>query len=177
MSLSSKTKQANLNPKLYLTAVIATSVIAISYKIYETYFKEKTIDNKDNNTTTTFSISRKYLNKNIAITLSSSFLSSKLPLNDILTSSENVIFIIPPNLNEDDLTLTIPPNFKLLKSSNFQGYLQILKNLKPDLLLLCSDDLGINYSNLTNDLNNFINKIVNLEQNDFEESFQKLLMV
>ena len=60
-----------------------------------------------------------------------------------------MIFIIPPNLTEDDLNLSyIPPNFKLLKCSNLQGYLQILKNLKPDLLLMCSDDLGIDFTQI-----------------------------
>ena len=78
-----------------------------------------------------------------------------------------MIFIIPPNLTEDDLNLSyIPPNFKLLKCSNLQGYLQILKNLKPDLLLMCSDDLGIDFTQIKKDLNMFINDIINVDQND-----------
>ncbi|KAG5421594.1 PEX22 [Candida metapsilosis] len=171
------TRKAQRNPSLYLAALIATSAVAISYKVYDTYFnsssQSKSSQEGTTNTNTTtneasttksFTISKKYLNKSIAITLSSSFLSSQLPLNEILTTQENMIFIIPPNLNEEDLNLTIPPNFKLLKCSNVQGYLQILKNLKPDCLLLCSDDLGINYTNLSSDLRNFIRTIINVEQ-------------
>lgn len=167
------TRKAQRNPSLYLAALIATSAVAISYKVYDTYFnsssqsksgQEGTNTTNEASTTKSFTISKKYLNKSIAITLSSSFLSSQLPLNEILTTQENMIFIIPPNLNEEDLNLTIPPNFKLLKCSNVQGYLQILKNLKPDCLLLCSDDLGINYTNLSLDLRNFIRTIINVEQ-------------
>lgn len=168
------TRKAQRNPSLYLAALIATSAMAISYKVYDTYFNSSsqskssqegsTTNANEASTTKSFTISKKYLNKSIAITLSSSFLSSQLPLNEILTTQENMIFIIPPNLNEEDLNLTIPPNFKLLKCSNVQGYLQILKNLKPDCLLLCSDDLGINYTNLSLDLRNFIRTIINVEQ-------------
>ncbi|KAI5966173.1 PEX22 [Candida pseudojiufengensis] len=188
-------RKAQRNPKLYIAAVIATSTIAISYKIYDTFIKSKTEEEQDkeidtirdqNNTSllpkiSNFNISKKYINKQIAITLSSSFLSSTLPLQDIIKTQENMIFIIPPNLNEEDLDLNeqnsenqltqtnskidINNNFKILKCSNFQGYLQILKNLKPDLLLLCSDDLGINFNNLSYDLNNFITKIINIDQN------------
>ncbi|KAG7661473.1 PEX22 [[Candida] subhashii] len=110
-------------------------------------------------------ISKQYSNKSIAITLSSTFLSSNIPLNEILINSENMIFIIPPNLSEKDLDINIPPNFKLLKCSNVQGYLQMLKNLKPDLLFLCSDDLGINFMNLNKDLRMFIKTIINVDQN------------
>lgn len=165
-------RKAQRNPTLYLAALIATSAVAISYKVYDSYIKSsQSTPTKDTNDSTSltpatksFTISKKYLNKSIAITLSSSFLSSQLPLNEILTTQENMIFIIPPNLNEDDLNLKIPPNFKLLKCSNVQGYLQILKNLKPDCLLLCSDDLGINYTSLSLDLRNFIRTIINVEQ-------------
>ena len=93
-----------------------------------------------------FRISKRYSNKSIAITLSSTFYHP-LPLNEILINLENMIFIIPPNLNEDDLPIIETKdtdtdnantntntsfykdqsNFKLLKCSNFQGYLQLLK--------------------------------------------------
>ncbi|KAI5958220.1 PEX22 [Candida theae] len=165
-------RRAQRNPTLYLAALIATSAVAISYKVYDSYLKSSSSQSTQDtfnqtsltSTTKPFTISKKYLNKTIAITLSSSFLSSQLPLNEILTTQENMIFIIPPNLSEDDLNVKIPPNFKLLKCSNVQGYLQILKNLKPDCLLLCSDDLGINYTNLSSDLRNFIRTIINVEQ-------------
>ncbi|KAI5955858.1 PEX22 [Candida jiufengensis] len=176
-------RKAQRNPKLYIAAVIATSALAISYKIYDTFIKSTTTEENEIEKDTTkpnsltklpsFNLSKKYINKQIAITLSSSFLSSKLPLQDIITTQENMIFIIPPNLNEEDLDLNnqqeesaieLNNNFKILKCSNFQGYLQILKNLKPDLLLICSDDLGINFNNLSYDLNNFISKIINVDQ-------------
>ena len=162
-------RKASRNPNLYITALVATSAIAISYKIYTSFFQQLNNDEDEIKTDTpsSYTISKRYSDKSIAITLSSSFLSSSLPLNKILTSSEKMIFIIPPNLTEDDLNLSyIPPNFKLLKCSNLQGYLQILKNLKPDLLLMCSDDLGIDFTQIKKDLNMFINDIINVDQND-----------
>lgn len=162
-------RKASRNPNLYITALVATSAIAISYKIYTSFFQQLNNDEDEIKTDTpsSYTISKRYFDKSIAITLSSSFLSSSLPLNKILTSSEKMIFIIPPNLTEDDLNLSyIPPNFKLLKCSNLQGYLQILKNLKPDLLLMCSDDLGIDFTQIKKDLNMFINDIINVDQND-----------
>lgn len=164
-------RKASRNPNLYLTALVATSAIAISYKIYTSFFQQQNQQQQlikdDEDVPISYTISKRYLNKSIAITLSSSFLSSNLPLNKILTNSERMIFIIPPNLTEDDLNLSfIPPNFKLLKCSNLQGYLQILKNLKPDLLLMCSDDLGLEFPKIKKDLNMFINDIINVDQND-----------
>ena len=162
-------RKASRNPNLYITALVATSAIAISYKIYTSFFQQLNNDEDEIKTDTpsSYTISKRYSDKSIAITLSSSFLSSSLPLNKILTSSEKMIFIIPPNLTEDDLNLSyIPPNFKLLKCSNLQGYLQILKNLKPDLLLMCSDYLGIDFTQIKKDLNMFINDIINVDQND-----------
>ncbi|CAK9438286.1 uncharacterized protein LODBEIA_P25120 [Lodderomyces beijingensis] len=198
--------KAQRNPKLYLAALVATSAVALTYKIYDAYLnscnnddeaavgedgaassesRSECLDSKSNNSKPTFTISKKFLNKSVAITLSSSFLSSALPLQDLLAKNEKLIYIIPPNLNEDDVGLSTPnhnhlqqqpqqqqevlfsPNFKILKCSNMQGYLQILKNLKPDCLLLCSDDLGINNFNqgaMARDLSNFIKKIVNIEQ-------------
>ncbi|KAK6454503.1 peroxisome assembly protein 22 [Scheffersomyces xylosifermentans] len=169
-----KVKMTTRAGKFWLAAVIATSVVTISYKIYERYVSERDhVVTVDDGADRKFRISKKYLNKSIALTLSHSILNSKLPLNEILINGENIIFILPPNLSEDDLTsnlkyshVGIIPNFKLLKCSNIQGYVQILKNLKPDMLLLCSDDLGLSFMNLSKDLNNFIKTIVNLDQSD-----------
>ncbi|KAK6464072.1 peroxisomal biogenesis protein family-domain-containing protein [Scheffersomyces coipomensis] len=180
-------KKASKNPQLWITALIATSIVTLSYKLYQSYTssdttttniedgEEKVEEGKEKksfsqSTQTPFQISKAYLNKSIALTLSSSILNSKLPLDDILIKGgENIIFILPPNLSEDDLNYNLKVktsnNFKLLKCSNINGYVQMLKNLKPDLLLICSDDLGLSYLNLSKDLNNFIKTIVNLDQN------------
>ncbi|KAI3406282.2 PEX22 [Candida oxycetoniae] len=184
------------NPKFYLAALVATSAAVLSYKIYETFYKPADNHQKSDEEAeegekcdkqqlkpSTITISKKFLNKSIAVTLSSSFLSSTLPLQELLATNEKLIYIIPPNLNEDDVGLSnqgkantspssttsqyLPPNFKILKCSNMQGYLQILKNLKPDCLLLCSDDLGINNfngSHVSRDLSNFIKNIINIDQ-------------
>ncbi|KAK6203098.1 peroxisomal biogenesis protein family-domain-containing protein [Scheffersomyces amazonensis] len=183
-------KKNGRNPKLFATALVATGLITISYKIYSTYFgnskhndevKDEITDSiTDNNITNisdrdirnenSFKIRKQYSNQSIALTLSSSILSSKLPLDDILVKGgENIIFILPPNLSEDDLDYNLKStpatNFKLLKCSNIQGYLSMLKNLKPDLLFVCSDDLGVSFGNVSKDLNNFIKTIINLDQN------------
>ncbi|RLV95765.1 Peroxisome assembly protein 22 [Spathaspora sp. JA1] len=176
MNMARKTKRS---PTVWISALIATSALAVTYKLYQSYFKseqeelEARSPNADNADITKYVISPKYSNKSIVITLSSTFISSKIPLNEILLNSENMIFIIPPNLNEEDLNVNIPPNYKLLKCSNVDGYLQVLKNLKPDLLFLCSDDLGINLKNLSSDLKLFIKTIVNVDQSK-EDIYCKL---
>lgn len=192
------TKKLQRNPKLWLMALATTTAVAIGYKVYE-YIQsnddtssteengegnEEKVQKSSRATTTEhsglpFSLGltsrdKKYTDKSIALTLSHSILSSKLPLNDMLLNSQNVTFILPPNLNEDDLTFnlsdynlpsTLINNYKLLKCSNIQGYFTILKNLKPDLLLLCSDDLGISKSMMPKDLSRFIKQIITLDQN------------
>ncbi|KAG2734461.1 hypothetical protein G9P44_002467 [Scheffersomyces stipitis] len=170
------------NPKLWLAAVVATSVVTIGYQIYQLYSQEdERIRERSGKVSEAIegSVAKKYGNKSIALTLSHSILNSKLPLNEILINNENMIFILPPNLSEDDVTYNldpsksgIMPNFKLLKCSNIQGYVQVLKNLKPDMLLICSDDLGLSFMNLSKDLNNFIKTIVNMDQNS-EDIYSK----
>lgn len=157
------------NPKLFLAAVVASSVVAASVKLYNYYSGGE--DNPEVR-------KRQYTNKSIALTLSNSIINSQLPLNEILLNSENVTFILPPNLSVDDLACNIIENeeinyklpkaliqnYKLLQCSNLQGYFNIVKNLKPDMLVICSDDLGIT-SDAPKDLNRFVKEIVNLDQN------------
>lgn len=166
------------NPKVFAAALIATSLAALTYKVYTALTQE------DEGLEAEDSVSGKQVckpEKSIAVTLLHSVLSSDLPLNEILLSSENVTFILPPYLSVDDLldqiksddngvqqTYQLPQtlinNYKLLKCSNIQGYFHIIKNLKPDLLYVCSDDLGIS-SQVPQDLNRFVKKIVTLDQN------------
>lgn len=168
------------NPKLFTAVLIATSLAALSYKVYSAL----TQDEENPETEVEATISGKQVAKtkeSIAVTLLHSVLSSDLPLNEILLSSQNVTFILPPYLSVDDLldqiksdkegvtqTYLLPQtlikNYKLLKCSNIQGYFHIIKNLKPDLLYVCSDDLGIS-SLVPQDLNRFVKKIVTLDQN------------
>lgn len=149
------------NPKLWLGTFIAASAVAVSYKLLNKYLEFS----KEND-------QEEYSNKSIALTLSNSVLSSQLPLSDILTNSENVTFILPPNLSiedlEDKISNTIPlpktvtQNYKLLDCSNLQGYYAILKNLQPDLLLVCADDLGVT---VPKDMHRFVKKIITIDQN------------
>ncbi|EGV65083.1 peroxisome assembly protein 22 [Yamadazyma tenuis] len=158
------------NPRIFLTAVVASSLLAASYKLYD-YYVSSSSNSKN------LQDPKKYTKKSIALTLSHSILSSQLPLDEILLNSENVTFILPPNLSVDDLEgnfaggeagSSLPrallKNYKLLNCSNFQGYFDIIKNLKPDMLLVCSDDLGIR-SSLPSDLSRFAKEIVEVDQN------------
>lgn len=54
-------------------------------------------------------------------------------------------------------------NYKLLKCSNMQGYFQLLKNLRPDILIVCTDDLGIT-EQIPKDLGRFVGKVVTIDQ-------------
>ncbi|ODV80659.1 uncharacterized protein CANTADRAFT_31419, partial [Suhomyces tanzawaensis NRRL Y-17324] len=157
---------AQKSPKLWLAALVASSVAAISYKIYNSYTQASEEEPRGS-----YKLSKQSVNKSIVLTLSSSVINSKLPLNDILVNSQNVVFILPPNLSEEDLNNELNTefvnrdnNYKLLKCLNLQGYVQMLKNLQPDLLLICADDLGLSTMKLTQDLSRFIKQIVNIDQ-------------
>lgn len=167
-------KKGQKNPKLWLAALVATSVLTLSYKVYENYFIGSTASADSNK-------KRKYTNKSIALTLSHSVLNSKLPLNDILVNSENVTFILPPNLSVEDLACniennynlpkTLIQNYKLLKCGNIQGYFSILKSLEPDLLLICLDDLGL--PTIPQEMNRFVKEIITIDQNN-EDVYSKV---
>lgn len=171
------------NPKYVVAALVATSLAALSYKVYAALTKEDPAEEEEiEGSHSAPLVPSKTMNKkSIAVTLLHSVLSSDLPLNDILLSSENVTFILPPYLSVDDLLgqiqgeekgehlsyqlpQTLIKNYKLLKCSNIQGYFHLLKNLKPDCLYVCSDDLGITRQ-VPQDLNRFVKEIVTLDQN------------
>lgn len=164
------------NPRAVIGALIISAVVAGSYKLYEYYTQEKTVEQSNHK-----SKNKQYTNKSIALTLSHSILNSQLPLNEMLLSAENVTFILPPNLSIDDLACniyneeekqesynlpkTLVKNYKLLNCSNFQGYFNILKNLKPDMLVICPEDLGIAHQ-FPKDLHRFVKEIINIDNSD-----------
>lgn len=154
------------SPAIWISAVVATSVAAAGYEIY----KYLTKDENDQTISAT-----KYTNKSIALTLLHSVLSSDLPLDEIIMNSQNVTFILPPHLSVDDLagnidtsqsglSQTLLNNYKLLRCSNIEGYFHMLKNLKPDTLIVCADDLGIQ-DKMPKDLPRFVKEVVTLDQN------------
>jgi hypothetical protein len=55
-------------------------------------------------------------------------------------------------------------NYKLLDCLNLLGYFGLVKNLRPDLLLVCSDDLGI-APHIPRDLDQFVGEVVYIDQN------------
>lgn len=184
-------RRTQRNPKLWIAGLVAASIVTISYKMYSSYTREESIEDKrtdeDREVKEKLRVAKKYTKKSIALTLSHSVLSSQMPLNEILLNSENVTFILPPNLSMDDLVCnignadeierynlptTLVNNYKLLHCSNIDGYFNILKNLKPDTLLVCSDDLGI-ANNVPRDLHRFVKEVINIDQNK-DDIYKKL---
>lgn len=179
---------------------MAAGAVSVAYKIYSAFETKDTNNNKNNYSqllseeeADTTAVVTRYTHKKIALTLSHTVLTSDLPLNEILLHSENVTFILPPNLLLDDLassigaqdktTLlvvmveeslsysvprTLMENYKLLKCSNIQGYFNLLKNLEPDMLLICQDDLGITSDKFPQDIGRFIREIVSLDQDKLD---------
>lgn len=154
--------RARKNPRVLIAAFVASTLVVVSYKIYQGL---KTPETKKG---------KAYTNKSIALTLLHSVLQSDLPLNEILLNLENVTFILPPYLSVDDLACnirgsddiynlpqTLIKNYKLLKCSNIQGYFHVVKNLKPDMLFVCSEDLGLSPP----DLGRFVKEVVPLALN------------
>lgn len=163
-------------PGLLLLAIAAAALGTISYGFLKGY-SDKEKEKKGQSTHE--EKKRKFTQESIALTLSHSILSSQLPLEEILLNAKNVTFILPPNLSLEDLgssvnsedevrgseiSKTLLNNYKLLKCSNIQGYFNILKNLRPEVLYVCTDDLGIDRS-IPPDLQRFIKKIVTVDQN------------
>lgn len=170
-------KKIQKNPQLWLAAACVSALIAVGYKVYDAYATQQQLQASEGDTATPGKLKRQYTNKLIALTLSHLILNLQLPLLEILHNLENVTFILPPNLDEDDvnyniqkLTATLPEevrnNYKLLKCQNIQGYFTVLKNLKPDMLLMCQDDLGLSTHSIPKDLNRFIKQIVFVDQNN-----------
>ncbi|OBA23826.1 hypothetical protein METBIDRAFT_35699 [Metschnikowia bicuspidata var. bicuspidata NRRL YB-4993] len=167
------------SPRMLAAILVASSVAAISYKLYGVLKgqsdSKSPLDAKDGGVA--LSRRRQYRNKSITVTLLHSVLNLGLPLNEMLLSSENVTFILPPYLSVDDLAcqiessengalyelpLTLIRNYKLLKCSNIDGYFHLLKDLRPDVLFVCTDDLGID--RVPPDLRRFVSEIVAIEQ-------------
>lgn len=161
------------NTKTLLAVAIATSIAAVSYKLYLEWASNN--DTTDIEGKPSKAIKSKYSGKSITLTLLHSVLNSHLELEDLLLQ-DNITFILPPYLSFDDLQCKIYPgkdlaqipdallrNYRLLKCSNFEGYFQLLKNLKPDILLVCEEDLGIT-GKIPKELSRFVGKIVSLDQ-------------
>lgn len=167
------------NPHLWAAAFVASSLAVLSYKVYQC-LKSQPDEEESNSDKNPLVKKNSYTNKSIALTLLHSVLNSGLDLNEILLNSENVTFILPPYLSVDDLACnikgssqdssvyslpqTLIKNYKLLKCSNIQGYFHVLKNLKPDMLFVCSDDLGITLK-VPPDLGRFVKEIVTINLN------------
>lgn len=156
------------SPQYWAAALLATAVAGVSYKAYQ--FWQEGGESRDANRWS------KFRHKRIALTLLHSVLLTDLPLADILMNSENVTFILPPYLSVDDVAHSVSgeeasyalphkmiKNYKFLQCSNINGYFQIVKNLQPDILFVCSDDLGIT-QNIPKDLGRFVKEIVTFEQ-------------
>lgn len=168
------------NPQLLAAAFIASSVAVISYKIYNYWTTLQEVEDEPPTNEKTLVRKKSYTNKSIALTLLHSVLNLDLPLNEILLNSDNVTFILPPYLSVDDLACnikgaeldssiyslpqTLIKNYKLLKCSNIQGYFHLLKNLKPDTLFVCSEDLGIALK-VPPDLGRFVKEVVTIDLN------------
>lgn len=140
------------NPTVWLAAAAVAGAVAIGYSLL------KRTDGSPN----------QYTNKSIALTLLHSVLNAKVPLDDILLNSENVTFILPPHLLEEDVAehmalQLLRNNYKLLRSGTIDGYFHLVKNLRPDTLVVCLADLGIAQKE-PRDLGRFVGEVVCIEQ-------------
>lgn len=162
------------NTKTLLAFAIASSIAAVSYKLYLEWKSDNEsteIEGKDGKR-----IKSKYIGKSVTLTLLHSVLNSHPELEELLLNYSNVTFILPPYLSLDDLKYKVHPgkdlqqipdtvlkNYRLLRCSNIDGYFQLIKNLKPDILLVCEEDLGIT-EKIPKDLGLFVGKIISIDQ-------------
>lgn len=172
-------KQFRRSPQSWLVGVAAIGAATLAYNLYQEYIEgpgDSTSKEKNS-----YTVSKRYANKSIAVTLLTLVLNLSLPLSDILVNSENIVYILPPNLSEEDLVTELNgdvlarknANYKLLKCLNIQGYIAILKSLRPDMLYVCADDMGLSILNFSQDLSRFIKQIINIDQTN-EDVYDKV---
>jgi len=172
-------KQFRKSPQTWIIGIAAIGTATLAYNLYLEYLvgpTDETTKERDS-----YTVSKKYANKSIAVTLLTLVLNLALPLSEILVNSENIVFILPPNLSEEDLVSELNgdvlarenANYKLLKCLNIQGYIAILKSLRPDMLYVCADDMGLPILNFTQDLSRFIKQIINIDQTS-EDVYDKV---
>lgn len=175
-------KRVRRNIKVWASLLVVSSAAFISYKLYRRYIQdggteEENAEKGQNN----LRLSKKYSKKSIAISLSNSIVNAEIPLGDILVASEDVIFIVPPNLTLDDIISHVGAkdskaayglrklfsnNHKLLNCTNIEGFFNILKHLRPETLLVCYEDLGISrVQGVPKDLGRFVKEIKDVDNN------------
>lgn len=175
-------KRLRRNVKTWASLLVISSAAFISYKLYKRYLyddgsEEENVGERQTN----LRLSKRYSKKSIAISLSNSIVNAEIPLGEILAASEDVIFIVPPNMTLDDIISHVGAkdskaaydlrklflnNYKLLNCTNIEGFFNILKHLRPETLLVCYEDLGISrVQGVPKDLGRFVKEIKDVDNN------------
>lgn len=102
---------------------------------------------------------KKYTRKPITIVLTESVLSSKLPINEILKKTENVVFVCPI---EVEIPLDETISYKLIPCDTEGGLWSIVKHLQSDTIFVVRDDLQ---EDIPQGMERYVGNIVELDQN------------
>lgn len=118
-------------PQWLALTIAATAVAAASYKLYEAYQSKKSSEVRHQ--------PRRRRARLVAVALLPAVVGAGLPLDEYFQLHDDVTFIVVPGVAEADLPSALLDNYRCLRCSSAEGYHQLLKNVKPDLLLECQD--------------------------------------
>ncbi|ODQ77367.1 hypothetical protein BABINDRAFT_163622 [Babjeviella inositovora NRRL Y-12698] len=118
---------------------------------------------------------KRYTTKAITVVLTSSIIAARLPLEELLHHSNNIVFVLPPKLRKAELFADqrlmsrkgvngVIHKYKIIECDNARGMWFVVKHLKPDTLIVCEDDLPL-HCEMPQEINNFVRDVVILEQN------------
>ncbi|ONH68663.1 Peroxisome assembly protein 22 [Cyberlindnera fabianii] len=90
-----------------------------AYSLYKYIYSSNQPSPQQSSTT-----DEKYTRKHITIILTDSIISSKLPINEILTKTTDVVLVIPPELTVDDLNEPLDPTiaYKAIECKGIERY-------------------------------------------------------
>lgn len=109
------------------------------------------------------------LGGSLAIVLSASVISSHIPVAEILENCQDVVILLPPSIQKEDLKgfgISIDDTYKIIECDTEIGMIHIMKHLHYTNNFICLDDLDINEGDLEKlQLKRFVANVVYLEQN------------
>lgn len=130
-----------------------------AYSLYKYIYSSNQPSPQQSSTT-----DEKYTRKHITIILTDSIISSKLPINEILTKTTDVVLVIPPELTVDDLNEPLDPTiaYKAIECSTFDGVWSVVKHLGSEINFVVRDDLS---DDIPEGIERYVGEIIELDQN------------
>ncbi|CCH44643.1 Peroxisome assembly protein 22 [Wickerhamomyces ciferrii] len=172
MPLSFEINKRKIKNLGFISAAILFGIGCIT--LYKSIQSEETPNQSksENKGDKTKEIANKYTSKPVTIVVTDSIISAKLRLGEILSLTQDVVLVLDPNLNKQDLIGIEPQQeYKIIECESYDGLWSIVKHLNSELIFVVKDDL---IEDLPKNLSRFVGEIIELEQN-FAHINQKII--